>query len=301
MDRGIMSDNEPVDLFISYTGVDQAWAEWIAWELEGAGYSVILQAWDFVSGSSFVSDMHKATQASARTIAVLSQTYLSSPIASAEWQAAWLNDPQGEKRKLLVFRVEPCERPGLLGQVVSDDLFDMDEEQASARLLQAIRLERKKPTTAPSFPGSELSPEFPGRLVSGTLEGASKAGGPFEFSNPWAVAFYWWRAVLNLDNGSLQRVVTPESRDNWGDLRDLKTRTEGSGLTTGVIKPVYDVAYVRLMDNAPQSGGPHRVEGYGIEVDAMVITLVLREELGGWRVHSVGYPADMDELPRTWV
>src|SRR5690242_3403019 len=31
------------DLFISYTRVDKAWAEWIAWQLEDAGYATKLQ------------------------------------------------------------------------------------------------------------------------------------------------------------------------------------------------------------------------------------------------------------------
>ena len=42
------------DFFISYNGADQRWAEWIAWQLEEANYSVILQAWDFLPGSNFV-------------------------------------------------------------------------------------------------------------------------------------------------------------------------------------------------------------------------------------------------------
>jgi hypothetical protein len=33
------------DFFISYTKADQGWAEWIAWQLEQAGYSTVLQAW----------------------------------------------------------------------------------------------------------------------------------------------------------------------------------------------------------------------------------------------------------------
>ena len=33
-----------VDFFISYISVDRAWAEWIAWALEEAGYSTIIQA-----------------------------------------------------------------------------------------------------------------------------------------------------------------------------------------------------------------------------------------------------------------
>jgi len=30
------------DFFISYTGADRQWAEWIAWHLEQAGYSTII-------------------------------------------------------------------------------------------------------------------------------------------------------------------------------------------------------------------------------------------------------------------
>jgi phage replication-related protein YjqB (UPF0714/DUF867 family) len=38
------------DFFVSCTGADQAWAEWIASQLEEAGYSTVLQAWDFRLG-----------------------------------------------------------------------------------------------------------------------------------------------------------------------------------------------------------------------------------------------------------
>lgn len=35
------------DFFISYNRADGLWAEWIAWQLEEAGYTAVLQAWDF--------------------------------------------------------------------------------------------------------------------------------------------------------------------------------------------------------------------------------------------------------------
>jgi len=44
----------PKDFFISYTHPDQRWAAWIVWHLEEAGYSTLLQAWDFQAGSNFV-------------------------------------------------------------------------------------------------------------------------------------------------------------------------------------------------------------------------------------------------------
>ena len=39
--------NEKVDFFVSRTGADAAWAQWIAWQLEAEGYRVVIQDWDF--------------------------------------------------------------------------------------------------------------------------------------------------------------------------------------------------------------------------------------------------------------
>ena len=153
------------DYFISYTGTDVRWAEWVAWELEEAGYSTVLQAWDFGAGSHFVREMHNATQVASGTIAILSRAYATSAYAEAEWQEAWRADPTGVDRKLLVFRVEDCTRPGLLAQVVSVDLFDIDMGTARARILAAVKGERRKPALPPQFPLEEppsSEPGFPG-------------------------------------------------------------------------------------------------------------------------------------------
>lgn len=60
------------DFFVSYNKADRAWAEWIAWQLEEARYTVIVQAWDFRPGGNFVLDMHRAAKETERTILVLS-------------------------------------------------------------------------------------------------------------------------------------------------------------------------------------------------------------------------------------
>jgi TIR domain len=39
-----VGDESACDFFVSYTQVDQAWAEWIAWLLEEDGYRVLVQA-----------------------------------------------------------------------------------------------------------------------------------------------------------------------------------------------------------------------------------------------------------------
>jgi hypothetical protein len=93
------------DFFVSYTHTDRAWAEWIAWVLEEDGHQVLIQAWDFVPGSNWLAGMHAGTRDAARTIAVLSGTYLGSVYGSAAWQAAMATDPDGTSRKLLVVRV----------------------------------------------------------------------------------------------------------------------------------------------------------------------------------------------------
>ena len=41
------ADQPAKDFFISYSGADRSWAEWIAWQLEAAGYTAVIQAWDF--------------------------------------------------------------------------------------------------------------------------------------------------------------------------------------------------------------------------------------------------------------
>ncbi|GAA1268408.1 toll/interleukin-1 receptor domain-containing protein [Saccharothrix xinjiangensis] len=159
------------DFFVSYTQDDRPWAEWVAWELEEAGHRVLIQAWDIVPGSNWVASMQEGVQKAERTIAVLSAAYASSAYGAAEWQAAWRDAPLGENRKLLVLRVEDCDRPGLLGSVVSEDLFGLSPDDARDRLLRVVKgaVEgRLKPASAPRFPGRRRGvvrePRFPGSL-----------------------------------------------------------------------------------------------------------------------------------------
>jgi hypothetical protein len=167
--------DEPVtwDFFVSYTQADRAWAEWIAWDLEETGHRVLVQAWDFVAGSNWVSRMQDGVTRAERTIAVLSPAYLSSVFCTAEWQAAWAGDPGGADRKLLVARVAECDRLGLLSGVVSWDLFGMEESAARAQLRRRVKeakAGRAKPNTPPAFPPAKRAiasrPRFPTALPS---------------------------------------------------------------------------------------------------------------------------------------
>jgi hypothetical protein len=82
-----VADSQGQDFFISYTGVNRSWAEWIAVRLEASGYLTVLQAWDFRPGSDFLHEMQRATTSAGRTIAVLSPAYFGSQFGEAEWRA----------------------------------------------------------------------------------------------------------------------------------------------------------------------------------------------------------------------
>src|SRR5258708_82456 len=105
------------NFFISRTGIDADWAQWIAQELEKEKYTTFLQDWDFLPGKSFVENMRKGTECE-RTIAVLSQEYLGADFTHPEWQAAFARDPRGEDRRFISVRIRPCEIPPLLAPYI---------------------------------------------------------------------------------------------------------------------------------------------------------------------------------------
>ncbi|HEX3527639.1 MAG TPA: TIR domain-containing protein [Thermoanaerobaculia bacterium] len=148
------------DFFISYTGADQTWAEWIAWTLEAAGYKAIIQAWDFRPGGNFVVEMHKAAAGAERTIAVLSPAYLDSVFGMAEWAAAFAKDPVGEKGTLLPVVIRKVDLDGLLAAIVHIELIGLDEAAAREKLLAGLVRGRVKPAEKPAFPGGPR-PRFP--------------------------------------------------------------------------------------------------------------------------------------------
>lgn len=139
------------DFFISYSNVDRAWAEWIAWVLEEHGYSIIIQAWDFRPGDNFILDMQRASTETERTMMVLSDAYLNSLYTQPEWSSAFTQDPTSLMRKLLPVRVGPCQPRGMLASLVYVDLVNVTEA-VSEDLLVAALIERAKPTTRPTFP-----------------------------------------------------------------------------------------------------------------------------------------------------
>jgi TIR domain/Trypsin-like peptidase domain len=172
------------DFFISYTGADEAWAKWIAVQLEQAGYTTIIQDFDFRPGNDFVSGMQRAARTADRTIAVLSSSYSDSQFGEAEWRVTFANDPTGERGLLVPVRVEAVDPPGLLRTRIFIDLVGVTESDARQLLLNGVGPQPSRPTTAP-FPGEttasnsfegastrssargDTSPQFPGEIGAG--------------------------------------------------------------------------------------------------------------------------------------
>jgi hypothetical protein len=155
------------DFFISYNGADKPWAEWIAWQIEDASYSVIIQAWDFRPGSNFVLQMDKAAKQAARTIAVLSQHYLDATYTQPEWAAAFADDPSGVDEKLICVIVQEVELRGLLKQIVHINLVGLDERSARSTLIDGVKAARAKPSKAPIFPRSNFTRKRNGKPFPG--------------------------------------------------------------------------------------------------------------------------------------
>jgi hypothetical protein len=163
------------DFFVSYNSADEAWAEWIGWRLEDAGFTAVLQAWDFRPGSNFVLEMDRAAKTADRTIAVLSPDYLDASFPQPEWSSAVATDPEGVRRTLVPVRVRECQPTGLLGQIVYIDLVGLGEDAAHEALIAGLR-ERGKPEQPPAFPGGASHPQskeptFPGRDAVPSVEG----------------------------------------------------------------------------------------------------------------------------------
>jgi TIR domain/WD domain, G-beta repeat len=160
----------PVDVFVSYAGPDQQWAEWAAWQLEEAGYSVELDVWDWAAGENVLLRMSDALDRARVVLALWSPEYFQqSRLTTAEWTAVMARPGQ---RRLVPVRLTAVDPPPILRSLLWRDLFGMDKPRAKEELLAAVGGPRR-PLAEPGFPGAaggrvgdrqrpQVEPEFPG-------------------------------------------------------------------------------------------------------------------------------------------
>ena len=147
-----------VDFFVSHAGADRAWAEWVAWQLTEAGYTVELDVWDWAAGRNFVTAMSDALDAvRPGGGAVLGGVFRPVPVhhrgvvgggcctCRARGRTGWCRC--GWRR------CPPTQVPAVLRPLVFRDLFGVAEEQARRVLLEAVAGPRR-PDRKPVFPGA---------------------------------------------------------------------------------------------------------------------------------------------------
>jgi tetratricopeptide (TPR) repeat protein len=171
------------EFFLSFTGADRPWAEWLLAELEAVGYSSVSQLRDFVAGANFAVDMDRAARRAKRTLGVLSPQALQSDYVWQEWAQRLASDPTGTKRALVLVLVEPCQPEGLLGPVVYIDLVGLDEASARERLVEEL---------AAVVRGERLlaaDPAFPGPGPAAATQASGRARFPTALPPTWNVPF----------------------------------------------------------------------------------------------------------------
>ncbi|MFF7185586.1 FxSxx-COOH system tetratricopeptide repeat protein [Streptomyces sp. NPDC008222] len=163
------SPDEPADppsapaetVCVSYAGPDRAWAEWVGWQLESAGYRVELDI-RMPSGADWVAWLDAALRNAGIVVALLSKAYLRREWTEREWSAALGIRPP----RLLPLEIEPLtstDIPAPLAVLLRRQLHTLDEPTAVTTLLEAVggpaRSTRTPPTRAPR-------PQTPPRLPS---------------------------------------------------------------------------------------------------------------------------------------
>lgn len=173
---GFVQRGAEVDFFVSHAGRDQAWAEWVAWHLIEAGYTVELGCWDWAVGENFLTRMHRALDAANRVVALFSPAYFEElRYTTEEWTSALVKEEGGHR--LVPVQVEPCALPRLLRPLVCVNLFDVGEAEAARRLIAAAR--------GPARPDG--MPVFPGRGRVRALTDRGQAGPQL----PWVLPAVW--------------------------------------------------------------------------------------------------------------
>ena len=161
-------EGDRADFFVSHAGADRPWAEWVAWQLTDAGYTVELDAWHWPVGQNFMLAMSNALARCDRVLALFSPAYFERPrYTTEEWTAALVHAPGTGQGRLVPVRVENItaeDMPAVLRPLIFCDLIGLDAAAARRLLLEAVQ--------GPKRPDGE--PVFPGR---GTPGGLARLGG----------------------------------------------------------------------------------------------------------------------------
>src|SRR4051794_5057391 len=97
--RGIVSGGGSEGLLHKLRTADNEWMHWLAFILENAGYTSIIQDNDF--DKNFTQTIDSYINRARRSIVLLSPDYLNSILFPSEWATAFSRDPTGAEDLLV--------------------------------------------------------------------------------------------------------------------------------------------------------------------------------------------------------
>ena len=146
-----------LDFYISHAGPDRQWAEWVGWQLESAGYTVVL---DWLPGENVVLAREDALRRAGRVLALCSRAYFRRGFTEQEWTAV-LAAQQEDAPPLIPVWIEDLTEdqiPRLLRSAQPIILFGLSDAKAARRLVSSLSGEPGASGPA-AFPGSGSSAE----------------------------------------------------------------------------------------------------------------------------------------------
>ncbi len=140
------------DSFISYNSADEKKAEWIAWTLRKADYTVRFAKWECAAGTDIAQWMISALDDCARIICVASPNYLKpkAKYSALERAAMLWTDIDGSERKLVFVKITECKLPVIFAARSYISFAGLGRDEARQRLLDGLR--------GPTIPKTE--PDF---------------------------------------------------------------------------------------------------------------------------------------------
>ena len=137
-------DDKQSPIFISYSTKNENTAKDVGQVMEGLDFPVFAQYKDMPPGSNFITEMQDGLDKMGRLVALYSPEYFDSDICQDEWNAAYNQDRGGRKRKIIGFKIAPCDLKPLQDQIVYTPLYGLSKNEARKAIHHALTWDGEK-------------------------------------------------------------------------------------------------------------------------------------------------------------
>jgi tetratricopeptide (TPR) repeat protein len=154
-------DNQ-VDFFISYDPQDLEWANWVTWQIEHQGFSVIAEAITVNTSMDYVNFVKDAQLRASHLIVLCSPFYLTPELSPEIWQTVFPDGKFGNSGIVVTIRVQDCDLTEFSPTYF--DFVSLDETQCMTILTGILDAIRQGKVPLPSSSMSDDNPQV--ELVS---------------------------------------------------------------------------------------------------------------------------------------